>query len=35
LTLTENIRSAIFLLSIFVIPAVVLGAGVFTWWRRR
>ena len=35
LTLTANIRSAIFLLSIFVIPAAVLGAGVFTWWRRR
>ena len=35
LTLTANIRSAIFWLSIFVIPAAVLGAGVFTWWRRR
>ena len=35
LTLTANITSAIFLLSIFVIPAAVLSAGVFTWWRRR
>ena len=35
LTLTENIRSAIFYLSIFIIPALVLGTGVFTWWRRR
>ena len=35
LTLTANIRSALFLMSIFVIPALVLGAGVFTWWRRR
>jgi ABC-type uncharacterized transport system involved in gliding motility auxiliary subunit len=35
LTLTANVRSALFLMSIFVIPALVLGAGVFTWWRRR
>jgi ABC-type uncharacterized transport system involved in gliding motility auxiliary subunit len=35
LTLTANIRSAMFLMSIFVIPAMVLGAGVFSWWRRR
>jgi gliding motility-associatede transport system auxiliary component len=35
LTLTANITSAIFWLSIFVIPALVLSAGVFTWWRRR
>jgi ABC-type uncharacterized transport system involved in gliding motility auxiliary subunit len=35
LTLTENIRSAIFYLSIFIIPAAVLGTGVFSWWRRR
>ena len=35
LTLTANIRSAMFLLSIFVIPALVLGAGIFAWWRRR
>ncbi|HKE82760.1 MAG TPA: Gldg family protein [Vicinamibacterales bacterium] len=35
LTLTANIRDAMFYLSIFVIPAVVLGTGVMTWWRRR
>lgn len=35
LTLTANVRDAMFYLSIFVIPAVVLGAGVMTWWRRR
>jgi len=35
LTLTANVRSALFLMSIFVIPAMVLGAGVFSWWRRR
>jgi ABC-type uncharacterized transport system involved in gliding motility auxiliary subunit len=35
MTLTENKTTAILLLSIFVIPAVVLGAGVYSWWRRR
>jgi ABC-type uncharacterized transport system involved in gliding motility auxiliary subunit len=35
LTLTENKTMAILLLSIFVIPGVVLGAGVYSWWRRR
>jgi ABC-type uncharacterized transport system involved in gliding motility auxiliary subunit len=35
LTLTANITSAIFWLSIFIIPAAVLGAGVLAWWRRR
>jgi len=35
MTLTENKTTAILLLSIFVIPGVVLGAGVSSWWRRR
>jgi ABC-type uncharacterized transport system involved in gliding motility auxiliary subunit len=35
MTLTENKTTAILLLSIFVIPGVVLGAGVYSWWRRR
>jgi len=35
LTLTENKTMAILLLSIFVIPGAVLGAGVYSWWRRR
>jgi ABC-type uncharacterized transport system involved in gliding motility auxiliary subunit len=35
LTLTANITNAIFWLSIFIIPAAVLGAGAATWWRRR
>jgi ABC-type uncharacterized transport system involved in gliding motility auxiliary subunit len=35
LTLTENKTTAILLLSIFVIPGAVLGAGVYSWWRRR
>jgi ABC-type uncharacterized transport system involved in gliding motility auxiliary subunit len=35
MTLTENKTMAILLLSIFVIPGAVLGAGVYSWWRRR
>jgi ABC-type uncharacterized transport system involved in gliding motility auxiliary subunit len=35
LTLTANKSAAVFWLSIFIIPAVVLGTGVYTWWRRR
>jgi ABC-type uncharacterized transport system involved in gliding motility auxiliary subunit len=35
LTMTENKSMAILLLSIFGIPGVVLGAGVYSWWRRR
>jgi gliding motility-associatede transport system auxiliary component len=35
LTLTANVTSAIFWLSIFIIPAAVLGTGVAAWWRRR
>jgi ABC-type uncharacterized transport system involved in gliding motility auxiliary subunit len=35
MTLTENKTTAMLLLSIFVIPGVVLGAGVYSWWRRR
>ena len=35
LTLTENAKNGIFWLSIFIIPAAVLGAGILTWWRRR
>jgi len=35
ITLTATSSSAMFWLTLFVIPAIVLGAGVFTWWRRR
>jgi ABC-type uncharacterized transport system involved in gliding motility auxiliary subunit len=35
MTLTENKTTAIMLLSILVIPGLVLGAGVYSWWRRR
>ena len=35
LTMTANHTTGLFWLSIVIVPAVVLGAGVFTWWRRR
>jgi ABC-type uncharacterized transport system involved in gliding motility auxiliary subunit len=35
ITLTANARTGMFWLTIVVIPAIVLGAGVFSWWRRR
>jgi gliding motility-associatede transport system auxiliary component len=35
ITLTANARTGMFWLTIVVIPAIVLGTGVFTWWRRR
>jgi ABC-type uncharacterized transport system involved in gliding motility auxiliary subunit len=35
ITLTANASTGVFLLSLVVVPAIVLGAGVFTWWRRR
>ena len=34
-TLTATQQQWIWLLSIFIIPGVVLGAGAYTWWRRR
>ena len=35
LTMTANHITAMFWLSVVLIPAAVIGAGVFTWWRRR
>ena len=35
ITLTANTSAGMFWLSIVFIPAIVLGAGVFSWWRRR
>ena len=35
LTLDREQDHGDFWLSIFVIPGAVLGAGVYTWWRRR
>ncbi len=35
LTLTADQSQRIMLLSLFIIPGLVLGGGVYTWWRRR
>jgi len=35
ITLTADQQRRVNLLSIFMIPGVVLGLGVYTWWRRR
>jgi ABC-type uncharacterized transport system involved in gliding motility auxiliary subunit len=35
LTMTANHITGVFWLSIVLVPAIVLGAGIFTWWRRR
>jgi len=35
LTMTANQATAMFWVSIVLIPAAVIGAGVFSWWRRR
>jgi ABC-type uncharacterized transport system involved in gliding motility auxiliary subunit len=35
ITLTANTSTGMFWITIVLIPAIVLGAGVFTWWRRR
>jgi ABC-type uncharacterized transport system involved in gliding motility auxiliary subunit len=35
LTLTANAQTGMFWISIFIIPAMVLSAGIYTWWRRR
>jgi len=35
INLTANRATGMFWITIVVIPAIVLGAGVFTWWRRR
>jgi ABC-type uncharacterized transport system involved in gliding motility auxiliary subunit len=35
LTLTANHVTGLFWMSLVLIPAAVLGAGVFSWWRRR
>jgi ABC-type uncharacterized transport system involved in gliding motility auxiliary subunit len=34
-TMTNELAQRIFLLSIFVIPGLIIAAGVQTWWRRR
>ena len=35
LTMTANHITGMFWLSIVLVPAFVLGTGVYTWWRRR
>src|SRR4029453_16674932 len=35
ITLTATQQSNIFWLSIVIIPGLVFGTGVYTWWRRR
>ena len=35
LTITAQQMRAISILSLVVVPALVFGTGVFTWWRRR
>jgi ABC-type uncharacterized transport system involved in gliding motility auxiliary subunit len=35
ITLTATAATGMFWISIVLIPAIVLGTGVFTWWRRR
>jgi ABC-type uncharacterized transport system involved in gliding motility auxiliary subunit len=35
ITLTAQQETMIFWLTIFIIPGVILLAGVQTWWRRR
>lgn len=35
ITLTADQQQRIFLLSMFVIPGLILGGGVYVWWKRR
>jgi ABC-type uncharacterized transport system involved in gliding motility auxiliary subunit len=35
LTMTADQLSRVSLLSIFIIPALIFGTGVYAWWRRR
>jgi ABC-type uncharacterized transport system involved in gliding motility auxiliary subunit len=35
LTMTADQLSRVSLLSIFIIPALIFGTGVYSWWRRR
>ncbi len=34
-TMTAAQQTAVFWMSLLLIPACVFGAGVYTWWRRR
>jgi len=35
LTLTASQITGMFALSIFLVPGAILGAGIYSWWRRR
>jgi ABC-type uncharacterized transport system involved in gliding motility auxiliary subunit len=35
ITLTADQERRIFWLTVFIIPGLILSAGVYTWWRRR
>ena len=35
LTMTTNHVMGVLWMSLVIVPALVIGAGVFTWWRRR
>ena len=35
ITVTADQQFRIFVASIFLIPGVIVGTGVYTWWRRR
>lgn len=35
ITLTEQSTQGIFLMSLFIVPGLIFGAGVYSWWRRR
>ncbi|MEQ1574607.1 MAG: hypothetical protein ABL993_10210, partial [Vicinamibacterales bacterium] len=34
-TMTARQQQGVFLASILVVPALIFGAGILTWWRRR
>ena len=35
LTMTANHMMGVLWMSLVIVPALVIGAGIFTWWRRR
>jgi ABC-type uncharacterized transport system involved in gliding motility auxiliary subunit len=34
-TLTASQITGLFALSIVLVPGAILGAGIYSWWRRR
>ncbi|SVD54417.1 uncharacterized protein METZ01_LOCUS407271, partial [marine metagenome] len=35
ITLTADQQFRVWVASLLLIPALIIGAGVLTWWRRR